>query len=147
MKATQLLANQHRELDAMFGKLLKADDPRIRRAFTSEISSMLEIHMTIEESFFYPAYRQASGTRRGAEMVLEAFEEHHVMDLILAELPRADPSSERFEARIRVLRRILERHAQKEEQEFFPDAERKLGVENLYEIGARMGERASHLAT
>lgn len=147
MKATQLLANQHRELDALFGKLLKSDDAWIRRTLTSEISSMLEIHMTIEESFFYSAYRRASGERRGAELVLEAIEEHHVLDLLLAELPTADPSTERFDARIRVLRRILERHAEKEEREIFPDAEQKLGGEHLQELGARMGERASHLAT
>lgn len=147
MKATFLLTNQHRELEAHFGKLLKSDDAPLRTTLLSEISSMLEIHMTIEESFFYPAYRQASGTRRGTSLVLEALEEHYVVDLILAALAKFDPTTERFEARIKVLRNIFESHAEKEEREIFPDAEKKLGREHLEELGARMGERASHLST
>lgn len=146
MKATHLLANQHREIDSLFGKLLKSDDARIRTMILSELGSMLEIHMTIEESFFYPVYRLVSGTRRGTDLILEALEEHHVVDLILADLPKSDPMGERFDARIKVLRKLVERHDAREEREIFPDAEKKLGMEHLAEIGARMGERASHLS-
>lgn len=69
------------------------------------------------------------------------------MDLILAELPRADPSAERFEAKMKVFKEILDHHVAEEEREMFPEAERRLGQERLEELGAQMGERASHLST
>lgn len=147
MKATDLLREQHRELDGRFEKLLKCDDDRVRKSLALEISSMLEIHMTIEEKDFYPAYRLANGNEEADGRIVEGIEEHHVVDLLLAELPKADPSAERFVARMKVLRGILERHVRAEEREMFPDAERLLGNERLEELGARMGERASHLST
>lgn len=147
MKATDLLRKQHREMEVLFEKLLKSDDDRLRKSLALEISSMLEIHMTIEESFFYPAYRQAAGSTKADDLLLEGYEEHHVVDLILAELPKADPSAERFEAKMKVLKGILEHHVGEEERELFPDAERKLGQERLEKLGAQMGERASHLST
>lgn len=147
MKATDLLRKQHRELDACFEKLLKSDDDQSRMSFALEISSMLEIHMTIEETYFYPAYLEANGSKQADSRVVEGYEEHHVVDLLLAELPKADPSTERFEAKINVLKRILEHHVGEEERAMFPDAERLLGPERLEALGAKMGERASHLST
>jgi len=147
LKATHLMVNQHREIESLFGKLLKSDDARIRTLILSDLRSMLEIHMTIEESFFYPAYRLVAGTQRGTDLILEAREEHHVVDLILADLPKSDPMAERFDARLKVLRKFVESHYEREEREIFPDAESKLGREHLEELGARMGERASHLST
>ena len=147
MKATDLLRKQHRELEGLFAKLLKSEDTMLRKSLALEISSMLEIHMTIEETFSYPAYRQVVGSKRADGLLLEGYEEHHVVDLLLAELPRAELSAERFEAKMKVLKEILDHHVAEEEREMFPEAERRLEQERLEELGAKMGERASHLST
>lgn len=146
MRATDLLRKQHREVEGLFGELLKCDDARACRSLSVEISTLLEIHMTIEESIFYPAYRASTGTRRGEQQVLQAFEEHHVIDLLLAELPRIDPSVERFDATVTVFKGLVERHVEAEELEMFRDAERRIDRERLEELGLQMADRAEHLA-
>jgi hemerythrin superfamily protein len=147
MNATDLLMNQHREIARRLSELLKSEDALLRMSLALEVSSMLEIHMTIEESFFYPAYRQVAGSKQAGCLLLEGFEEHHIVDLMLADLPKADPSAERFDAKMRVLNGILIRHWGEEEREIFPEAQKRLGQERLEVLGAQMGIRVSHLST
>ena len=75
-------------------------------------------------------------------MYMEALEEHHVVDLVLKELPQVDPADERFHAKMTVLSELVEHHADEEEEEMFPMAEKKLGSEELKELGARMEQMA-----
>ena len=78
--------------------------------------------------------------QKAEEMVLEAFEEHHVVKLVLAELPQVDPADERFEAKMTVLSELVEHHADEEEKEMFKVAQ-KLGKEELEALGEQMEER------
>jgi hemerythrin-like domain-containing protein len=71
-------------------------------------------------------------------MIDEAFEEHHVVDLVLAELPKVDPEDERFQAKMTVLSELVEHHVEEEEEEMFPMAEKKLGAERIKELGQKM---------
>ena len=78
MKATDLLKRQHKSVKALFKKIEKTEDARQRRRMLDEIAKSLEGHTVIEEEIFYPAVRGLE-TRKAEEMVLEAFEEHHVV--------------------------------------------------------------------
>src|SRR6185295_15453801 len=102
MKATDLLKKQHKEVKALFKKVENTENGRERRRLMDEIATALEGHTTIEEEIFYPAVRGLE-TQKAEEMVMEAFEEHHVVKLVLAELPQVDPEDERFEAKMTVL--------------------------------------------
>jgi hemerythrin superfamily protein len=139
MKATDLLKKQHREVKALFKKVDGTDNPRLRRQLMNEITRSLEGHTLIEEEIFYPAVRGLE-TRKAEEMVLEAYEEHHVVKLVLAELPRVDPADERFEAKMTVLSELIEHHADEEEQEMFKLAE-KLGKDELGALAEQMQAR------
>jgi len=105
----------------------------------SEIATALEGHTVIEEEMFYPAVR-GLGTQKAEEMVMEAFEEHHVVKLVLAELPQLDPDDERFEAKMTVLSELVEHHADEEEKEMFKLAN-KLGKDELEALGEQMEQR------
>ena len=144
MKATELLKKQHREVKTLFRQLKKAD-ARGRRAGMDEIAAKLEAHMRIEQEIFYPAVQEI-GTKKADEIVPEAFEEHHVVELVLGELPGVDPKDERFEAKMTVLEELVEHHVEEEEKEMFKLAE-KLGSERLVELGdemqSAMGEEGS----
>jgi hemerythrin superfamily protein len=141
MKATDLLKKQHKNVKALFKKVDKTEDGRQRRQLMDEIANELKIHTKIEEEIFYPAVREI-GTEKAEEMIDEAFEEHHVVDLVLAELPKVDPEDERFAAKMTVLSELVEHHADEEEEEMFPMAEKKLGAEELKALGARMEQMA-----
>ncbi|HYT91265.1 MAG TPA: hemerythrin domain-containing protein [Gemmataceae bacterium] len=139
MKATDLLKKQHKEVKALFKKVEGTESARQRRQLLNEISQSLEGHTLIEEEIFYPAVRSLE-TEKAEEMVLEAYEEHHVVKLILAELPRVNPEDERFEAKMTVLSELVEHHADEEEKEMFKSAQ-KLGKDALDSLGAQMEER------
>ncbi|HEU5196475.1 MAG TPA: hemerythrin domain-containing protein [Methylomirabilota bacterium] len=139
MKATDLLKKQHKEVKALFKKIEDAEGARERRQLLNEIAIALEGHTVIEEEMFYPAVRGLE-TQKAEEMVLEAFEEHHVVKLVLAELPNVDPEEERFEAKMTVLSELVEHHAAEEEKEMFKVAQ-KLGKDELQALGKQMEQR------
>ena len=74
-------------------------------------------------------------------MVLEAYEEHHVVKLVLAELPKVDPEDERFEAKMTVLEELVEHHVEEEEDEMFELAD-KIDDDELEALGERMAQEA-----
>ena len=106
-----------------------------------QIAEQLKLHTGIEEEIFYPAVREL-GTSKAEEMMNEALEEHHVVDLVLAELPDVDPEDERFEAKMTVLSELVQHHVEEEEGEVFPMAEKKLGAERIKELGQQMEQMA-----
>jgi len=143
MKATELLKQQHREVEDLFARIEKTEDPDERMEIAGEIAAKLKVHTSIEEELFYPAYREQAQTKKGETLTLEAYEEHHVVDLVLAELPDVDPNADGFEAKMTVLKELIEHHVEEEEQEMFPDAEKKLGKQRLEALGEEMEERAN----
>jgi len=140
MKATDLLKKQHRQVEKLFKQAEKAQS-RQRRQLMDQIVEQLKLHTKIEEEIFYPAVREL-GTSKAEEMIDEAFEEHHVVDLVLAELPKVDPDDERFEAKMTVLSELVQHHVEEEEGELFPMAEKKLGAERIKELGQQMEQMA-----
>ena len=144
MTATELLKRQHKEVRTLFKNVEKTENARERRQFLDQIATALEAHTLIEEEIFYPAMRDID-SKKAEEMVNEAFEEHHVVKLVLAELPKVDPQDERFEAKMTVLSELVEHHAKEEEDEMFKLA-KKLGKDELEALGMRMEERFHQLA-
>jgi iron-sulfur cluster repair protein YtfE (RIC family) len=135
LNATELLKKQHREVKKLFGEAKKAK-PTERRRVLNEITEKLRAHMTIEEDIFYPAVGEI-GTKKTDEIVPEAYEEHHVVSLVLDELPDVDVDDERFEAKITVLDELIEHHVEEEEDEMFKVAA-KLGADRLAALGDEM---------
>jgi hemerythrin HHE cation binding domain-containing protein len=142
MKATDLLKKQHKDVMELFKEVLEAEDPESRRQLCDQISLDLSVHSKIEEEIFYPAV-QALGDK-GEEMVLEALEEHHVVDLVIGELPNVDPEDVSFHAKLTVLQELVEHHKKEEEKEMFKLAQ-KLGKGELDELGERLEARAEEL--
>jgi hemerythrin superfamily protein len=137
MKATQLLKKQHREVEKLFATALRTEDPKTRQNAMQGIVRALEHHTEIEEKVFYPAVREL-GTKKAEEMIGEAYEEHHVVKLVLAELPKLEPGAENFESKMTVLKELVEHHVEEEEEEMFPMAERRLGQERSSELAQEM---------
>ena len=135
MNAVELLKTQHEELRSLFEKIDATEDVHERHDLVGRIVDKLQLHTTLEEETLYPALKSAA-----PEMVLEAYEEHHVVDLVLGEIPDIDFRDESFPAKMAVLRELVERHADEEEKEMFPLAQR-LGERTLAEIAAKMDAR------
>jgi len=139
MKATDILKKQHREVKGLFKTVESTEEAGARRQLLDQITQALELHTRLEEEIFYPAVRGLE-TRKAEEMVAEALEEHHVVKLVLADLPHVDPEDERFEAKMAVLSELVEHHADEEEKEMFKSAQR-LGDHELEALGELMETR------
>jgi hypothetical protein len=131
MKATDLLERQHRNVEALFAKI-EAGEPEALK----DLASALAAHMAIEHEFFYPASREVD-----EDAVLEAFEEHSIAETALKRALATDPEDESFDARVKVLKELIQHHVEEEEDELFPEVEKQLGKEELETLGAQMEAR------
>ena len=144
MNAIDLLKKQHKEVKSLFKKMEKTEAGRDRREFLDQIATALQGHTAIEEEMFYPAVKGLE-TKKAEEMVAEAYEEHHVVKLVLAELPQVDVEDEHFGAKMTVLSELVEHHADEEEEEMFKTA-KKIGDDELEDLGTRMEARFEEVA-
>ena len=66
---------------------------------------------------------------------MEAYEEHGVVDDLLAKLEETEVDDETWIAKITVLKECLAHHIKEEEGEIFPLAKEHLSAEKLKEMG------------
>jgi len=134
MKATTLLAQQHKKVRTLFKRLEKGRyEPG---PLLTELASDLVAHMAIEHEIFYPAVQAVD-----RELVVEAFEEHALGEIALKRLLQIDPESESFKARVTAAMELIQHHVEEEEKELFPKVEKKLGDEQLEALGKQMKAR------
>jgi len=136
MDAIVLLKNDHKKVKALFKKL-KAHDVSV----VPDICTELTVHAEIEETIFYPAIR---GTIEKLD-VNEAYEEHHVVKVLIDELRSMSPDDENYEAKAVVLMEMVEHHVEEEEGEMFPHIREALGRKRLQEIGTVLEARKAEL--
>jgi hemerythrin-like domain-containing protein len=143
MKATDILSEQHREVLALIRRINGGRDVARRPMLVDTLIGHLRVHTGVEERIFYPAIAERKGDAEA--MVLESYEEHRIVDSLLLQLPAMDPSSDAFEARMRVLESLLAEHIEEEEETMFPLAER-LGEETLIELGSEIERELEEVA-
>ena len=134
MKATHLLETQHRQVKALLKRLEPGD--RDEQSALEELANRLAAHLTVEQDIFYPAVRRVA-----AELVDESYEEHALVEVALKRLLTTAPEEDAFQARLRALEDVIERHVQEEEDELFPQVEAALDSETLEQLGRSMQER------
>jgi hemerythrin superfamily protein len=140
--AIALLKADHKKVRSLLGELenTSARATTRREELLQTIERELKIHSKIEEEIFYPAFREAAEKHNDKRLFYEALEEHHVVDAVLAELKEAEPSSDQFGAKAKVLKDLVEHHAEEEETEMFPRARKLMGHEKLAELGTRLAK-------
>lgn len=145
--AIELLKADHDEVKELLEELTSTTKQatKSRPELLAKIAKELRIHTMIEEEIFYPAFKNAGGTKHN-EMNHEALEEHRaVEETVLPDLESSDPSSDEFSARAKVLKEMVEHHAEEEEEEMFPMAKKSLSTKVLEDLGERMMARKEEL--
>jgi hemerythrin superfamily protein len=134
--------------------LLKEDHDRIKRMLedgdkTTErgektrtelferLKSTLTAHEAMEEEVLYPALKAHP---KAEELTLEAYEEHHVVDLVLEELEQTPVDDEQWGAKFTVAKENIEHHIEEEEGEMFRDIRELFSKDEREAMGARMAE-------
>ena len=139
MNAFQLLKEDHQKVSGIFQQLEPTTEraEKTRTELFAKLQEELDIHAKIEETIFYPSIKQAAETR---EIVLEGFEEHHVVKMLLKELEAVPVDTEQWTAKLKVLQENVEHHVEEEEGEMFKSAREVFPAERIEELGALMAE-------
>jgi hypothetical protein len=145
--AIALLKADHKKVRGLLEQLEKSTEKSAARRtrLLSQIEAELEMHTTLEEEIFYPAYKNAVRSKDDRKLFFEAHEEHHVVKGVLPEIAATDPATEVFGAKAKVLKELVEHHAEEEEKEMFKSARKAMSAEELRDLGLRMAARKVEL--
>jgi hypothetical protein len=140
MDAIQLLKTDHDNVKKLLNELESTTERAIktRTDLFQTIRTELTVHEIIEEDIFYPALKDHP---KAKDIVLEAYEEHHVVDTLMGELGNLPVDDESWGAKAKVMQENIEHHIEEEEGEMFAKARQVFDRAELVELGARMAER------
>lgn len=116
---------------------------RARQRLADKVFQELEIHSRLEEELFYPAVREKA-SKEGQDVVLEGVEEHHVVDMLIAELKNLAPEDETYQPKFKVLMENVEHHIEEEEGPMFAEARRVLDGD-IQRLGVEIERRRKEL--
>jgi hemerythrin-like domain-containing protein len=140
MDAITLLKTDHDKVKKLLAELESTTERGVktRSELFSTIKGELTVHEIIEEEIFYP---ELKAHPKAEDIVLEGFEEHHVVDLLMGELEALDVTDETWGAKAVVMKENIEHHIEEEEGEMFAQARRVFDREELEDLGKRMAAR------
>jgi len=144
MNAFQLLKEDHQKVSGIFQQIEPTTEraEKTRTELFAQLKQALDIHARIEETIFYPSIKRAAETR---EVVLEGFEEHHVIKMLLKELEAMHVDTEQWSAKIKVLQENVEHHVEEEEGEMFQKARDVLSEDEINQLGEQLEELKKQL--
>jgi hypothetical protein len=145
MNALTLLKTDHRKMRTLLDQLESTTDRGIktREELFAQIKGELIVHEAIEEEIFYP---ELKAHPKAKDIVLEGFQEHHVVDLLMGELEALPVDDETWGAKALVMKENVEHHMEEEEGDMFTKAEQVFDAAELDDLGQRMAERKESAA-
>ena len=146
MDALKLLKDDHDALKKVMEELDKTTERGVktREELFTRIKGDLQVHESIEEEIFYPALKEHP---KAKDIVLEAYEEHNVVDTVMAEIDRLPYDDETWGAKFTVMKENIEHHIEEEEGEMFKQARQVFEKEELEELGDLMQTRKDQLTS
>ena len=140
MDALKLIKDDHQKMRRLLTELESTTERGVktREELYSTIKGELTVHEIIEEEIFYPALKDHP---KAKDIVLEAYEEHHVVDTVMAELEETPVDHETWGAKAKVMKENVEHHMEEEEGEMFQKARQVFDKDELEELGTRMEQR------
>jgi hypothetical protein len=144
MDAIKLLKDDHEKMKQLLTELESTTERGVktREELFTKVKEELTVHETIEEEIFYPALKEHPKTK---EITLEAYEEHHVVDMVMAEIEGVPFDDERWAAKFKVMKENIEHHIEEEEKEMFKQVRDAFEAQELEALGERMMARKEQL--
>jgi hemerythrin superfamily protein len=143
MNAIDLLTQQHREVERLFGEV-QQNDGVDRSEKLDEIADALTIHTAIEERIFYPGVKRP----QTEDLLKRSVEEHLEVKRILASMLDRDAEDDDsiFNGPLQNLIKDVKDHVEEEEQQLFPAVRTFLGTDELDALGDQMTKMTQELA-
>ena len=144
MNGMTLLKEDHQKVKKMLAELESTTERGVktREELFTRLKQELVVHEAIEEEIFYPALKEHPKTK---EIALEGYEEHHVVDTVMAEIESVAYDDEKWGAKFTVMKENLEHHIEEEEGEMFKRAKQVFDEDELNQLGESMKARKEEL--
>jgi hypothetical protein len=140
--AIALLKADHRQVEEWFEQFEKTRSDERKQQLANQICKALEVHTTIEEELFYPAFLEATEEE---DMHHEAAIEHDGAKKLIAEIEGSSPKDEYFDARVKVLSEMIKHHVKEEEQRDGMFAKARQSDMDLEQLGEQLAARKAQL--
>jgi hypothetical protein len=142
MDALTLLKKDHDLVKDLLQRIDACEDSEECGELFHHLGDRLKDHETIEEEIFYPTLKQVA---KAKELVLEAYEEHQLVDYILEDMHGLPFDSDEWIAKFKVAAEAVEHHIEQEESRMFKLARKAFDRGELEGLGQRMEERQVEL--
>lgn len=130
--AIVMLREGHKEIRRLIHSYRAERDAEVIEPFLRALT----VYTYIEREGMYP--RVCALVPETGPDILGFVEEHHIADVLAAELYDMRPGEVAFDAKARLLMDIVERHMDAEDDGWFPRVRAAVGRKELQEIGAWM---------
>lgn len=138
----KLLSEDHRRVEGLFEEFESTNGKHNKARIIQEICTELKVHAQIEEEIYYPAIK---GEVEQADLE-EAYVEHDSAKLLINELAAATPDEEFYDAKVKVLKELIEHHVKEEEKQRDNLFQQTRAADvDLQELGARLAARKAEL--
>lgn len=130
-------------VEGLFKKILSAHDDEDFKKAASQFDVLrdeLLAHAHAEDAVFYEPLMSTFDKEDDEELIREAKEEHHVVELLINEISQLDSDDDQWKAKVIVLKEVVEHHVEEEEEDMFKKAKKVLSIEEAKEIGSQMLE-------
>jgi hemerythrin-like domain-containing protein len=143
--AIEMLRADHQKVRDLFQDYEKTQDQQAKHKIAHQAFVELETHAQLEETVFYPAFRQEVD-QEGKQLVAESLQEHQKVKDLIEELRALASDDEAFDVKFRDLMENVEHHVDEEESEMLPEAELAL-AEQAEDLRDEMQELKKQLLT
>lgn len=141
MKATDLLRNQHRQVESLL-ETTRSTAGDERTASCRQLARTLRAHNTMEEELLYPRFADLQGFE---DIVARSIEEHHAAIGTLARFERLDADDGDFDSVLDTLDNQVTQHVEFEEGTLIPKIEQFWTNDMLEDLGRELRARFDEL--
>lgn len=137
MDILTLLKKDHDVVSELFASIEKTGDKayKTKTNIFDTIYAELSLHVEIEETIFYPVIEPFKETM---PLTMESYEEHKLLKQLLSEIKDISPEDDVWQAKLTVLRELVEHHVREEENELFPKVRKVISLEERKSMGEEM---------
>jgi hemerythrin-like domain-containing protein len=137
MDALALLKKDHDSIKKQLKALEETTSRAVktRQELFGRLTFTLTVHEQMEETILYPALKQHAEAK---DIVLEAYEEHDVVDKVLSDLETTPFDDDSWHAKLKVMSENLHHHIEEEEREMFEQARQVFNGDVLESLGEQM---------
>lgn len=140
--AISLLKADHRQVEEWFSQFKKTNSTSRKQQLAGRICDALNVHTTIEEEIFYPAFL---GATDDTDTHHEAIVEHDGAKRLIAEIQEMSADDDYFDAKVTVLSEMIKHHVKEEEQPGGMFAEARKSDLDLNALGRQLLARKREL--